>query len=214
MSLSQIDVIFQSLKGTFGRTRAPVSTHDLRVEFGKKNFPGMLRIIKSHMGLKELTLCMGTVRSGGPPEAPAWIKLPVTLPVFGSSEFRTLTLTVFFRKHFLEKASFEQVVCAMSHELSHVVLYAVRHPYMCEEKAVDLTAMFLGYREFYLKNETVEYKVPGFPPLELNFEAFENMLEFIFQEQVVTETRFSVGYLTAEEREYAVRLMAEDSATS
>jgi hypothetical protein len=48
------------------------------------------------------------------------------------------------------------VAIAIAHELSHVVLDSIRHPLFREEKAVDLTAMLLGFRRLYLSGAHTE----------------------------------------------------------
>ena len=57
---------------------------------------------------------------------------------------------MFIKKSFLDEDRFEQVVMAIAHELSHIVLHGLNHPLRECEVAVDLTAMILGYRDFYL----------------------------------------------------------------
>jgi hypothetical protein len=86
---------------------------------------------------------------------------------------------VFLRKAFLLKYKFEHVVMAIAHELSHIVLFRIRHPLEEVEVAVDLTAMLLGYGEFY----------------------------FIGFELLRTEHLGSLGYLTGNEIRYAVQFV-------
>jgi hypothetical protein len=50
------------------------------------------------------------------------------------------------RKSFLEQSPFDEVSMGIAHELSHLVLDSVKHPLRRCEKAVDLTAMMLGFR--------------------------------------------------------------------
>jgi hypothetical protein len=52
------------------------------------------------------------------------------------------------RRDLLETKPFGWVVAGFAHELSHVVLFSIGHPLQHEEKAVDLTAMILGYPTF------------------------------------------------------------------
>jgi hypothetical protein len=54
------------------------------------------------------------------------------------------------RKSFLRETSFEPVVLAIAHELSHIILDAIRHELRKQEEAVDLSAMLLGFRDFYV----------------------------------------------------------------
>jgi hypothetical protein len=57
---------------------------------------------------------------------------------------------MFFRKSFLAASAYDQVAIMIAHELSHVVLDSIRHPLKRVEKAVDLTAMLLGFRHLYI----------------------------------------------------------------
>jgi hypothetical protein len=77
------------------------------------------------------------------------VKMPHEMPPFGSSAFRELRLDIFLRKSFLAQSTYDQAAIAIAHELSHVVLDAIRNPLRRCEKAVDLTAMLLGFRKLY-----------------------------------------------------------------
>jgi hypothetical protein len=116
---------------------------------------------------------------GGPDRAPAWIERPDPFPRNGTPEFKRAIVTVFLRKSFLLKYKFEHVVMAIAHELSHIVLFRISHPLEEVEVAVDLTAMLLGYSEFY------------FNGLEL----------------LRTESLGSLGYLTGNEIRYAAGVL-------
>jgi len=56
---------------------------------------------------------------------------------------------MFLRKSLLENHTSDQVSIAIAHELSHVVLESIKHPLRKCEKAVDLTAMLLGFSRLY-----------------------------------------------------------------
>jgi hypothetical protein len=58
-----------------------------------------------------------------------WIEMPSKMPLYGSKELRELTITIYFRKSFLEESAYNQVAMAVAHELSHVVLDSIQHPY-------------------------------------------------------------------------------------
>ena len=99
-----------------------------------------------------MTLLTGASGSGGPKgfeQTPAWVSLPENMPFYGTPESKKLTLRMFIRKSFLAQSSYAQAAIAIAHELSHVVLDSIRHPLRREEKAVDLTAMLLGFSELY-----------------------------------------------------------------
>ena len=101
------------------------------------------------------------------------------MPLMGTPEFERSLATIFLSKAFLAKASFEQVVMAIAHEMSHIVLSGLQHPLQSEETAVDLTAMLLGFRDFYIEGcetTTVKRRLYGY----------------------TTQTHY-LGYLTREE---------------
>jgi hypothetical protein len=90
--------------------------------------------------------------TSGPPPIPgatAWISLPEKMPRYGTAAFKELKLDIFILKSFAETAPYDQFVIVVAHELSHVVLESTAHPLRKEEKAVDLTAMILGFSYLY-----------------------------------------------------------------
>jgi hypothetical protein len=60
------------------------------------------------------------------------------------------TIKLFIRKSFLWENDYDTIAVVIAHELSHVVLNSIHHPLRTEEKAVDLTAMLLGFSKLYL----------------------------------------------------------------
>ncbi len=145
-----IKAYLRQLQGSLPRA-APIDSEPLYRLHAAGDYEGMLRFIRTAMNL-EVRLRVGWVTSGGPkdkPNAPAWIELPAQMPHYGSAAFKNLTLTVFFRKSFLAARGYDEVAVAIAHELSHIVLDAIGHPLRREEKAVDLTAMLLGFRRLY-----------------------------------------------------------------
>jgi hypothetical protein len=129
----------------------PISVGHLKRLHKARDYDAMVRFIRSAMSL-EIGLSVGWVNAGGPkdnPDAPAWVELPVHLgdmPYHGTAAFKSAKLNLFFRKSFLDRSEYDEVAMAIAHELSHVVLASIRHPLWKEEKAVDLTAMILGFR--------------------------------------------------------------------
>ena len=112
-----------------------------------QDYEGMVQLIKNTMNI-DVCLRVGGVNSGGR-DAPAWIELPPNMPFYGSSAFREMTITMFIRRSFLEQSTYDQAAIVVAHELSHIVLDSIGHPLRREEKAVDLTAMLLGFCALY-----------------------------------------------------------------
>lgn len=130
----------------------PMPVGKLRVLHRSRDYEGMVRLIRSAMNI-EVRLLVGWVNSGGPEgmaKAPAWIEMPAKMPFFGSSEFKMLSIRMFLRKEFLEANTYDKIAIAIAHELSHLVLDSIHHPLRKEEKAVDLTAMLLGFSRLYM----------------------------------------------------------------
>ena len=80
--------------------------------------------------------------------APMWVELPVPMPIYGSPAFRATRVVVNARAADIAERSFVWVVAGFAHELAHVALAATGHRLQHDERAVDLTAMALGYQAF------------------------------------------------------------------
>jgi hypothetical protein len=136
------------------------------------DYEGIVRFVRRTMNL-EVSLVLGLVNGGGPksnPDAPAWVELPQDMPFHGTEAFKKLKLKLYLRKSFLKNATYDQVIVAVAHELSHIVLDSIQHPLRQEEKAVDLTAMLLGfcilyasacYKEWHSGN-SITYRTLGY----------------------------------------------------
>jgi hypothetical protein len=195
------------LSKSFGEPRALVDKTLFEKLHAKKNFEGMLSLVKTQMGL-DLRIVMGKVNSGGPIHAPAWLKRPEPLPMYGTRAFRETTVTIYLRKEFLSKARCGSIVVAMAHECAHLVLDSIGHPLRELEVVVDLTAMFLGYRMFYLRDaEYVTFDTVESAPTYGLMELLERMFSFSKEDIEVRFTSHTYGYLSREERVYAATLM-------
>lgn len=162
------------------------------------------RYIKGYL-LLDMRLRIGFVNSGGPANAPAWIIMPDPMPIYGTRDFREQTVVMYIRKQFLLEAPSGTVVRVMAHELSHVLLNAVRHPLRRQEEAVDLTAMLLGFRNVFIRHSV--YRI--FYELQLSSHP-RKWYERLFNTKKacnVDIVRCEVGYLSREEREYAAGIM-------
>lgn len=139
---------------------SPIPEDTLRSLHAAQDYKGFVAFIKKTMKI-ECRLIVAWINSGAPKgmeEAPAWIRTPSPMPIYGTKAFRELTLTMFLRKSKLEQWSYDQMAIVVAHELSHVVLNSIGHPLRGCEKAVDLTAMVLGFRRLYASGS---YKEQG-----------------------------------------------------
>ena len=70
------------------------------------------------------------------------------IPIFGTRDFETYKVAIFIFD-WIKSYPFETFALSITHELSHIVLRAIRHPLEADEIAVDLTAMILGFHDIY-----------------------------------------------------------------
>jgi hypothetical protein len=71
------------------------------------------------------------------------------MPYHGTPAFKNQKLDIFILKTYAATSTYREFAITIAHELSHVVLESIQHPLRTEEKAVDLTAMLLGFSYFY-----------------------------------------------------------------
>jgi hypothetical protein len=187
-----IDTSLAQLQASFGPMKAPVDDAQLLSYFSAKDYTSMVRFVRSSLALT-LRVRVGVYSSGGI-DAPAWVERPVPLPRYGTREFDASIATVNFQRSFLESAGFEPAVLATAHELSHIVLDATHHTLRTQEEAVDLTAMLLGYRDFYVTG-CVHYRGED-----------GGIFARIFSTH--SRRRWRVGYLSQEEVRYAAIKMS------
>jgi hypothetical protein len=187
------------LRGSLGAARAPVAPGRLREQYDAQDYTAMVKTIRDGMSL-DLRVRVGLVTEGGIEKAPAWVEYPKPLPRFGTDAFKKTLVTVFLRKSFLAENDFESVVMAIAHELAHIVLFGIGHPLEEDEIAVDLTAMLLGYREFYLAGCHREIRPKS---------AWEHLTKFFRQwlEGVERRTFQALGYLKPEEVRFAAEIL-------
>jgi hypothetical protein len=131
---------------TFGGVAPPIESGVLKKLHERKDYASMLGWIKQSMKL-DLRVGLRIVNATGP-SAAMWIETPRPMPAFGTPEFRRTRVVVNARRDLLEDKPFAWVVAGFAHELAHVVLFSIDHPLQHQEKAVDLTAMVLGYQLF------------------------------------------------------------------
>ncbi|MBU6321776.1 hypothetical protein KGO04_04600, partial [Patescibacteria group bacterium] len=177
---------------------------ELEVLHRTEEYAGMLQVVREKLRLP-MRLRLGLVKSGGPVArsglpAPAWVESEGSMPMYGTQAFAEHQVVVYVRRTFLAEVPFETAVCTMAHELSHVVLDSIAHPLRMTEEAVDLTAMFLGFRGFYLKKTTHD-RVTISRAWEIGTGGALQLVE------TTTTTTLWYGYLTQEEVRYAACLM-------
>jgi len=118
---------------------------------------------------------------------------------------------MYVRRAFLENSSFESVVFAIAHELAHIVLDATGNELFKNERAVDITAMVLGFAEYcekcYTKFATRDavYSVSNLTFIERAVLALQAVWTTIHGKRCVYTVR--LGYLSQDEAEEASRII-------
>jgi hypothetical protein len=190
------------LLNSFGSAAPQIDPAILRMLYDRKDYASMLGWIKNSM---RLNLSVGLrIVDSSKRSAPMWIETPKHVPPYGTHEFRNTRVIVNVRRDLLETKPFEWVVAGFAHELSHVVLFSIVHPLQHEEKAVDLTAMILGYPTFIESAEiTVTKGRLGSILMALLLVPFG----ILFWRGTSTQTT-RLGYLTKSEASFARNLLA------
>jgi hypothetical protein len=134
------------LAHSLGAAAPPIDPGALKRLYDRCDYAAMLGWIKTSM---RLDLCVGLrIVDLAEAQRPMWVELPVPMPPYGSPAFRATRVVVNARAADLAERSFVWVVAGFAHELAHVVLSATGHRLRHDERAVDLTAMALGYQAF------------------------------------------------------------------
>lgn len=150
-----VEEFLQPLLASFNGARGAVDRMALKDLFNEQKFTDMVGFIMDSMNL-HLKMKVGYVNSGGPSGAVAWVEVPTVMPIFGFSLLRVhQRCTVYLRKEFITMAPFDSLVLVIAHEMSHVVLDSIYHPLRGNEEAVDITAMILGYADFFVNGHRI-----------------------------------------------------------
>src|SRR5262245_25381145 len=201
MTASVYDALEQLLN-TFGRVTPPVDPTVLKSLYRRKDYASMLGWIKNSLKL-DLRVGLRIVNASGP-SPPMWIEIPRPLPPFGTAEFRRTRVVVNVRRDLIETKPFAWVVAGFAHELCHVVLFSIGHPLQHEEKAVDLTAMILGYQSFVADAEVTRTEGAWLSALLMLILA---PLGIFFWRGTSKRTQ-RLGYLTTAEADFARQHLA------
>jgi hypothetical protein len=196
MSALIADYLGQLLK-SFGKVTPPIDPGVLLDLHERKDYPAMLGWIKNSMRL-DLRVGLRVVNATDS-SPPMWIETPKSMPPFGTSEFKQTRVIVNARRDLLETKPFTWVVAGFAHELSHVVLFSIGHPLQHEEKAVDLTAMILGYQVFVTDAEVTRTEGAWLSALLMMLLL---PLGVLFWRGTSTKTQ-RLGYLTTAEAQFA-----------
>ena len=137
-----LDTHIREIRRCFGIARLPVDEDALLKLYRAKDYASMVRFVRAAYQLS-VPVTLGLVNKGGPSDAAAFLETEVR----GRTPVK---FTLYIHKSFLAEHEFEEVVIAISHEVSHIFLRIQSHPLNNHEEAVDLTAMLFGFRDFYV----------------------------------------------------------------
>lgn len=76
----------------------------------------------------------------------AQVAIPSNLPLYGSSELATCSINIVMSLGFPKTGTYNAITI-LAHELSHVLLHSLRHPYRESEVFTDLVPIALGFGE-------------------------------------------------------------------
>jgi hypothetical protein len=162
----------------------PFPNRKIKALHRKREFGGIVRLVRSMMNVDARITLHWTSNPLPDRKAKAWIRLPENMLQYGTQAFKDLKLDMFILKAFAHQSRCHEFIIAVAHELSHIVLESIRHPLRTEEKAVDLTAMLLGFSYSYRMAAHAVRVYPG---------------------NIVKTSR--VGYLTERELNAACRIL-------
>ena len=205
MRTKMIEEYIGQLSVALGGVRPLIAPEKLREMHKKKNFVSMVHYIRTTLKL-DLRIRVNFVNSDGPTQVPACINMPATMPPYGTSAFRKTTITIYIQKTFLKQRPFETIVSAIAHELSHVVIEAIGHKLENQEEAVDLTAMVLGYRNFFRIGCHYEEDIESVQKRRHLCKTIYALPNLIFGKKMITRTH-TFGYLTIDEINFAADIM-------
>ena len=141
-----IRIRIDALMELFERVAPAIDSAVLERLFDRADFPAMLGWIKHSMHL-DLNVGLRIVEQTDT-KVPIWIEFPDPMPPYGSDAFRRCRVIVNVVRSMLYSKPFDWIVAGFAHEMSHIVLKSLNNKLQDDEKAVDLAAMILGYRNF------------------------------------------------------------------
>ncbi|WP_148287790.1 hypothetical protein [Rhodopseudomonas sp. B29] len=203
-----IEDYLRQLVGALGQIAPPIDADKLGQLYLRGDYPAMLGWIKNSMKI-ELRIGLRIVDLEAP-SPPMWIEVPTPLPRPGTLEHQSARAIVNARRDWLVGKPFGWIVACFAHELSHVVLFALDHPLQHEEKAVDLTAMILGYDRFIVTSEATT-KHWNIWSILLSILLLRFGVVFF---QGPAETTERLGYLSSAEAEAARRWLTRRTAAT
>lgn len=179
--MSMVRYWMNVLNATFGEPRVPVTDDYIAAQFSIENWSAVWGAVQSQF---ELRVFVPLILVGNMPLE----QEPARLVMHG--DFQTALIRPTGRTfaalcvgtEFLQNASYSATVAMFAHECAHILLESKEHPFRLSEKFIDLTAMYFGFGEHFVRSQR-------------------------YTTQDGAHTR-KCGYLTETERVYATRHLA------
>lgn len=124
-----------------------VDLRHFRDSNGGTTRPELIAAIAHAMGLSDIKLTVEIDAVDLPENVAACVSKPTLFPRKGSYAYRNTRFHMRLSPG-LSRAPFSTRVYAIAHECAHLVLESIRHPLRESERAVDVTAMVMGFAEY------------------------------------------------------------------
>jgi hypothetical protein len=158
MTLESVRQDFEELDRALG-VKSPMAFQPLAELHASRDYTGLCRAIGVHMGLPNAVRLVTTserqrfttralsttdAEGRGTHGIVAQINIPSYLPMYGTAAFAAHVVDLLLGKEFATATPYT-AVALLAHELSHVLIYALKHPKRESEPFTDLVPIVLGF---------------------------------------------------------------------
>lgn len=152
----QLFNLIDELTRTF-KIKVPINDRTLKKHFDDRNFAGCISEIKKQMGLNNRILLRCYSDEKYPRDGSyGFIEIPNNIPLINTPAFNNFKMVVSIKES--TKISYETFIYTLSHELSHALLFSMRHPLKESEEATDLLVLIMGFGNIMRKGIKDERK--------------------------------------------------------
>jgi hypothetical protein len=199
MTLESVRQDFEELDRTIG-VKSPMAFQSLAELHASGDHGGLCRAIGVHMGLPNAVRIVSTTErqrfttralsttnaeGRGTHGIVAQVSIPPNLPMYGTAAFAAHVVDLLLGKEFVTATPYT-AIAVLAHELSHVLLYALKHPRRESEPFTDLVPIVLGFGQIVERGRVVSTS------------EIRGNTEF--------SSKVTYGYLSDDEFEFARRL--------
>ena len=133
------------------RQEVDIANNELRDRHRRGDIMGLVRLISDHMRLEfnfQVYVVKDLVRKKK--DWAAEIMIPRDLFWYRKGRYYPSAIPMYIKSSVLRENPFEATVVVIAHELAHIALTWSGSRFQDDEVSVDLTAMILGYSQFFL----------------------------------------------------------------